>query len=243
MRELVPGAGEGVGELARVLIEATRDLLVGRIELEREVRRQHGRHVLLRRVVGVRDRGLGVLRLPLMRASRALGQLPLVLEQVVEEVAAPFGRRLRPGDFRTAGDGVGTEARAVLALPAQPLVFDLAAFRLRPDQRGIARAMGLAERMAAGDQRDRLLVVHRHAREGLADVARRADRVRLAVRSFRVDVDQAHLHGAQRARKLALAAVALVAQPGAFRTPVKLLRLPGVGAAAGKAEGLEAHRL
>ena len=34
----------------------------------------------------------------------------------------------------------------------------------------VGRTVGLAERVAAGDERDRLLVVHRHARERLADV-------------------------------------------------------------------------
>ena len=102
--------------------------------------------------------------------------------------------------------------------------------------------MGLAEGVTAGDQRHGLFVVHRHAGEGLADVARRGERIGVAVRAFRIDVDQAHLHGAERLRQFALAAVALVAQPGAFRAPVQLFRLPGVGAAAGEAEGLEAHR-
>ncbi len=103
--------------------------------------------------------------------------------------------------------------------------------------------MGLAEGVAAGDQRDGLLVVHRHAREGLADIARRGERVRIAVRAFRIDVDQAHLHGAERALQLAVAAVALVRQPLAFGSPVDvLLGLPDVGAAAAEAEGLEAHR-
>src|SRR5678815_2497484 len=101
----------------------------------------------------IRDRncGLGVLRLPLLRSGRALGQLPFVLEQVVEEVVAPLRRRLRPGDLGAAGDGVGAHARPVLALPAEALVLDRSAFRLRPDQRGIAGAVGLAEAVAAGD--------------------------------------------------------------------------------------------
>ena len=73
-----------------------------------------------------------------------------------------------------------------------------AAFRLRPDQRRIAGAVGLAEGVAAGDQRDGLFVVHRHAGEGFANVVGRGERIRLAVRAFRVDVDQAHLHGAER---------------------------------------------
>ena len=181
-------------------------------------------------------------RLPLLRAGRALGQLPFVLEQVLEEVVAPLGRRLRPGDLRAAGDGVGAKAGAVLALPAEALILKGAAFRLRSDQRRVARAVGLAEGVAAGDQRDGLLVVHRHAEERFADVFRGGERVRIAVRPFRIDVDQAHLHGAERLRELALAAVAFVAEPGALGAPVQLFRLPDIGAAAGEAERLEAHR-
>ena len=45
------------------------------------------------------------------------------------------------------------------------------------------------------------------------------------------------------ARELTLAAVALIAQPRAFRTPVQFFGLPYVRAAAGEAERLEAHRL
>ena len=65
----------------------------------------------------------------------------------------------------------------------------------------------------------------------------------IAVRPFRIDVDQPHLHRAQRLRKLAFAAVAFVAEPRALRTPEELLWLPDVRAAAGEAEGLEPHRL
>jgi hypothetical protein len=41
--------------------------------------------------------------------------------------------------------------------------------------------MGLAEGVAAGDQGDGLFVVHRHAGEGLADVARRGEGIGVAV--------------------------------------------------------------
>ncbi len=96
VRQLEPRPGERVGELVRVLVEAPRDLFVGRVEPQREVRGQHGRRVTLRRVVGVRHRACAraVLRLPLMRAGRALGQFPFVAEQVLEEVVAPLRRRL-----------------------------------------------------------------------------------------------------------------------------------------------------
>src|SRR4029079_1019965 len=108
--------------------------------------------------------------------------------QVVEEVVAPLRRCLRPGDFGAAGDGVGAYARAVLAFPAEALILDRSAFRLGADQRGITRAVGLAEAVAARDQRHGFLVVHRHASEGLADIFGRRDRIGLAVWSFRIDV-------------------------------------------------------
>ena len=112
-----------------------------------------------------------------------------------------------------------------------------------PDQRRIAGAVGLAEGVAAGNQRDGLLVVHRHAAERFADVPRRRDRIRLAVRPFRIHVDQAHLHRAERILKLAFAAVAFVPQPRPLGTPVELFGLPDIGAAAAETERLEAHRL
>src|SRR5947207_8645576 len=101
--------------------------------------------MLLRFIVGVRDAGFRTLRLPLRHTGWALRQLPFVFEQVLEEVVAPFRRRLRPGNFRAAGDGVGSEARAMLALPAEALILEGAGFRLRADQRRIAGPVGLAE--------------------------------------------------------------------------------------------------
>ena len=222
MRQLEPRLREGVRELLRVLVEAPRDLLVGRVEPQREVRRQHRRRDLLRRVVRVRDRAFtgAVLRLPLLRASRTRGQLPLVLEEVLEEVVAPLGRRRGPGDLETARDGVGSPAGFVAALPAETLLLEVAALRFGADVlvRG-RRTVGLAERVSAGNQRHRLLVVHRHAAERLANVPRGGDGIRVAVRPFRIHVDEAHLHGAEGIRQLPVAAVALVAEPRAPRTP------------------------
>ena len=104
--------------------------------------------------------------------------------------------------------------------------------------------MGFAEAVTAGNERNRLFVIHRHAGEGLADVARRGQRIRFSVGAFRVHVNQAHLHRGQGIRQIAIAAVALVRQPLAFGTPVDVLtRLPNVLPSAGEAKGLEAHRL
>ena len=104
--------------------------------------------------------------------------------------------------------------------------------------------MGLAEGVAADDQRRGLFHVHRHAGERRLDVDGRGERIGLAVRALRVDVDQAHLGGAERLLQVAVAAVAPVGEPDVLRAPVDVLfGLPDVDAAAGEAEGLEAHRL
>src|SRR5262249_48109058 len=123
----------------------------------------------LRLIEGIRDRGSGALRLPLGHTSRALRQLPFVVEKVLEEVVAPLRGCLRPGALWAAGARVASDTGFVLALPAKPLLFDERVFRLRADQRRIAGTVGFAERVAAGNQRDGLLVVHRHAEERFAD--------------------------------------------------------------------------
>ena len=149
-----------------------------------------------------------------------------------------------PDHFEAAGDRVTCLARAVFAGPAEALFLDVAAFRLWTDQCGIAGAVGFAEGVAAGNERDGLFVVHRHAREGLANIPRRRERIRIAIRPFRIDVDQTHLHGGERILKIAVAAVSLVRQPLAFGAPVDVgFGLPDIRASAAETEGLEAHRL
>ena len=226
-------------------MKAPRDLFVGRIEAEREIGCQHGRRDLLRRIVRVGNgAGAGaVLRLPLLRTGRTLGQLPLVLEQVLEEVVAPPGGRRGPGDFEAAGDGVSPLAGFVGTLPAETLLLEVASLRLGADVVRRRRAMRLAERMPAGDERHRFLVVHRHAAERLANVPRGSDGIGIAVGPFRVYVDEAHLHRAEWIRELPIAAVALVAEPGALGPPVDLFGLPDILAPAGETKGLEPHRL
>ena len=108
VQQLVPGLRERLGELVRVLVEALRDRPVDRVDLQREVGRQHHRRVPLRRVVRVGHRvlRLGVLRRPLLRAGGALGQLPLVLEEVLEEAVVPLRRLVGPGALEAARDRV-----------------------------------------------------------------------------------------------------------------------------------------
>jgi hypothetical protein len=93
VRQLEPGAGEGVGELVRVLEEAARDLLVGRVGIAARGRWSaspgRGASSLIVRVRH-RVRAGVMLGRPLVGAGRALGQFPFVAEQVPEEVVAPL---------------------------------------------------------------------------------------------------------------------------------------------------------
>ena len=139
-----------------------------------------------------------VLRRPLLRAGRTLRQFPFVIEQIFEEVVAPLRRRLGPGDFQTAGDRVTAFAGAEGVFPTQALRFQAGRFRLRPHVGGRTGAMCFAEGVTAGNQRHGLLVVHGHAREGLADIPRRGNRIGGPIRAFRVDVDQPHLDRSER---------------------------------------------
>src|SRR6185312_3392094 len=107
--------------------------------------------MLLRLVESVGNGRFRALRLPLLCAGRAFRQLPFVFEQVLEKEIAPFGRRLRPGDFGPAGDGVGANALAMFALPTEALRFERSAFRLGADQRRIARTVRLAKTVATGN--------------------------------------------------------------------------------------------
>ena len=104
--------------------------------------------------------------------------------------------------------------------------------------------MGLAERVSAGDERHGFHIIHGHTAECFADVASRGQRIGLAVRTFRIDVDQAHLDGAERILQAAIARVALIAKPLAFRTPVNIFfRFPNVFATTGETKCFEPHGL
>src|SRR5580693_4930449 len=164
-----------------MLQEAPGNLLVGRIHPQSDVRYQHGRRMTLRRVEGIGNRGGRALRPELIGSSRALLQLPFIFEQVLEEAVAPLRRRRAPGDFWAAGDRVFSYPCAIAVLPAEAHLLDGRSFGLGTDQRAVAGAVGLAEAVSAGDERNRLLVVHRHALEGLADVDGGGNRIRLEV--------------------------------------------------------------
>ena len=195
--------------------------------------------------VGVGDQVFlaAVFGLPLPGAGGALDQLPLVAKQHVEVAHIPAGGIGFPGALNAAGGGIGPLAAAVAVGPAQAHLLQRRTLRRRTHQLFAAGTMGLAEGVAAGGERHGLLVVHGHAREGLAHVEPRCHRIGHAIGPLWVYVDQPHLHGGQWVFQLAIAAVALIAEPGLFVAPVDVfLRLPDVGAAAAEAKGAQPHR-
>src|SRR5207253_3662634 len=113
--------------------------------------------MMLRGVVRIRHRAVAcaILRSPLMRTGRALGQFPFVAEQVGEEVVAPLGRRLGPSDFEAAADGVSTKTFAKFILPSKALVLDVGSFRFGANVvGGNGGTVSFAEGVTAGNQRD-----------------------------------------------------------------------------------------
>ena len=104
--------------------------------------------------------------------------------------------------------------------------------------------MAFSESVTTGDERDGFLVVHGHAGEGLADIARRSDGVGVSIRALGIHINEAHLHGGERVLQFTVTGVAFVFEPFALGAPVDvLLGLPDVGAATGETEGFETHRL
>jgi len=246
VRELVPGLREVDAERHRVVLEALDDLAVVRVALQRDVRREHHRrHRLLALDVGRGGPEVLVERDPAPAAAGALLGRPLVVEQIVEVARVPLGRRLRPRPLDAARDGVLAFAGAVVALPAQALVLDRRGLGLGADVLfGVGRAVDLPERVPAGDERDRLLVVHRHPTERLADVRSGRLRVRVAVRPFGVHVDEAHHGRAQALLEFPGLREAIRGLPLVLGPPVDgLVRLERVLATAAESERLRAHRL
>ena len=243
--QLEPRAGERVGELLGVLEEAPRDRLVGRVEPQREVGGQHRREPPVRGVGRAGDDRLGVLRHPLVGAGRARRQLPLVAEEELEEVVAPLRRRRRPGHLEAARDRVARPCRCRSCSssrgPAPRAARPPAPDRRCPPGRRRASCRSVWPPAISATVSSSFIAMRR---EGLADVVRRGERVGVAVRALGVHVDEAHLDGGERILELAVAGVALVAEPDGLRAPVHVLvRLPDVLAPAAEAERLEAHRL
>src|SRR4029453_12251911 len=135
-----------------------------------------------------------------------------------------------------------SSAKAVL--PAETLVLQAGALRFGTDVLGgRGGTVGLADRVAAHDECNRLLVVHCHAAERFANVLCCKSRVRVAARPLRIHVDQTHVIGAERPPDIAAIGVALVSKPRVLSAPEDFVGLPAVLSPEAEAERLEAHRL
>ena len=116
-------------------------------------------------------------------------------KQVLEIAIVPLDGIVGPSALDAAADGVAALANAEGALPAQSLRLDTSTLGFAADVGRRASAVAFAKGVASGRQRHGFFVVHCHAGEGFADVARRRQRVGVAIWAFRIHVDQAHLHG------------------------------------------------
>src|SRR6202030_3841995 len=104
-----------------------------------------------------------------------------------------------PCAFQTAGDRIGAFAGAERVDPAQALVLNGGALRFGADIFArIGSAVGFAERVPAGNERNGLLVIHRHASERFADIACRSDWIGLSIRPLRIYINQSHLNRGER---------------------------------------------
>src|SRR3954466_7216009 len=180
----------------------------------------------LRWIVRIRHRTItrAILRCPLMCTGRTLRQFPVITEQVCEEVVAPLSRRRGPSDLQAATDGVSTKTFPKFVLPSQALILDIGAFWFGTYKlSGNASPVGFAEGVSAGNERDCFFIVHSHAGECFPNVPCRSDRIGLSIGSFRIHIDETHLHSRQRIGKITIAAVTLVREPRALRSPINFL--------------------
>ena len=92
---------------------------------------------------------------------------------LVEVLVVPPRWPRGPRALDARGEGVGGAARAAEARPRVGRVVARESARA-----GRARSVRLAKRVPAADERNRLCVVHGHARKGPSHVGRRPDRVR-----------------------------------------------------------------
>ena len=247
MGQLEPCAGKDPGEILGIFVEALRNHAVSRVHLHGHVGVGHHGLQANGRVFHIDWHvfWLDVDGLPLVSASRALGQRPFVIEQQMEVAVVPLRGVGGPSAFDAAGDSVTAHTAGAVVHPTQALFVHIGALRGWTQVLRLAVAMCFTHGVAACGQGHGFFVVHGHACKGQAHVLRRFQGIRLAVDAFGVHIDQTHLHRSQRVLK-GLTVTAVVTgrtQPFFFCAPINvLLGVPNVFAAKGEAVGLEAHR-
>src|SRR4051812_12765121 len=99
-------------------------------------------------IISVGNDGLGIFSHPLMRATWAFSELPFEAEKVFKIAIAPLSRRLRPGNFQPAGNGVRAFAQPESIIPSKAQHFHPCRLRLLAHMIRRSRTMGLAECMS-----------------------------------------------------------------------------------------------
>ena len=133
-----------------------------------------------------------------MRTSRAFGELPVIFKKQLKIAIIPFGRIGRPRPFNSAGRGVAAFSSAIAVCPSEAHLMNRGAFRLCSDKLRVTGAVRFTKSMAAGDQRDSLFIIHRHASECFTDILCAQHRVWICVWTLWVDINQPHLHCSKR---------------------------------------------
>src|SRR6266851_382959 len=110
-------------------------------------------------------------------------------EQVFEEVVVPLYWVGGPGALQPAGDRIAAFAAAISIFPAEALFLDVGALGFPADIAVRSSTVGFSERMPAGNKRNCLHVIHRHAAECLADILGRGEWIRLSLGPFRIHVN------------------------------------------------------
>ena len=169
VRQFKPRTSKRFVERLRIVQETAGDFLELRIETQRQVGNQHRRLTFFRWIKRIRNNFWRVNRFKLNSTCRTASLYPLVFEQVLEEIVAPLGWRLRPDHFQTGCNGIRARAAAVAARPAQALCFNRCGFRIGAYVRSRCSAVGFAQRMTTANQRHGFFVVHTHITEGRAN--------------------------------------------------------------------------
>ena len=200
----------------------------------------------LRRVVSIRYCILCrfIFGSPLPRTTRTCHQLPLVVEEVVEEAIIPFRWLIGPSTFQPASNCVPGHATTKTVLPSKALLLEGSALGLGPNVLiRISSTMGFTECVSTGNECNCFFIIHRHASECFSNVLSCSKWIRITIRPLRIYVDQSHLNSAKRVFQFPVTCVALIPKPGGLRSPVYVLfGAPYILTSSGETKRFETHR-
>ena len=201
MGQLKPGTGKGIFKPLMIAHELFGHLSEARIELHRHIGGGHDRWHLLRGVarIGSKIIRLWIDRGPLPCSGRRFHQFIFVFEQQAKIVFRPFERRVGPSALDPGGRDMALCNLFGIRRPSKTHEMQILPLRCRAELVWRYRAMAFTKSVTASSQCNGFRVVHRHPAKGFANVARHALHiVGIAPRTFRIDVNQAHLNRRER---------------------------------------------